>query len=96
MYMYLNMKNKQFIQILIPEESKYIDNKFSKPKFGKLYIFNCFKHLIFYYKNQPNTKKICISLLLIGRLFHFRGFQKKCCFLILVRYLIFADFQKRC
>ena len=32
----------KFITINNHIQSKYINNSFSKPKFGKLYIFNCY------------------------------------------------------
>ena len=37
---YININTKQFIQIIVPGESKYIYDKESQPKFGKLYVFN--------------------------------------------------------
>ena len=37
---YFNMFRHNMIQLLIPNESKYIYNNFSKPKFGKLYVYN--------------------------------------------------------
>ena len=39
---YLNLSKNQFIQIMIPDASKYISTEFSAPKFGKLYIFDAF------------------------------------------------------
>lgn len=37
---YISVNKRQFIQIIVPGESKYIYDKESQPKFGKLYVFN--------------------------------------------------------
>ena len=39
---YINMDKGQMIQLLMPKGSKYIHTKFSRPKFGKLYIKNVY------------------------------------------------------
>ena len=39
---YISVKPKQWIQIIVPIDSKYMFSKFSKPKFGKLYVFNAY------------------------------------------------------
>ena len=40
---YLNLKRHNMIQLIVPNASKYIYNKFSKPKFGKLYVYDITK-----------------------------------------------------
>lgn len=39
---YITLKAKQWMQIIVPADSKYIFSKYSKPKFGKLYVFNSY------------------------------------------------------
>ena len=42
MLKYLNVVKGQMIQLILPGKSKYILSKFSKPKYGKLYVYNAY------------------------------------------------------
>ena len=42
---YLNLNKGNMIQLLVPNESKYIFSNFSKPKYGKLYVYNVYNPL---------------------------------------------------
>ena len=42
MLKYLNVKKGEMIQLILPSKSKFILNKFSKPKYGKLYVYNAY------------------------------------------------------
>lgn len=53
---YITLKAKQWIQIIVPADSKYIFSKFSKPKFGKLYLFNA------YAKNSPEGQNVKMEI----------------------------------
>ena len=42
MLKYLNVKRGEMIQLILPDKSKFIANKFSKPKYGKLHVYNAY------------------------------------------------------
>ena len=41
---YLNVSKGEMIQLILPEDSKFYFSKLSKPKFGKLYVYNLYKN----------------------------------------------------